>query len=125
MIAGVCVPIMCTRGTTETCEKELLTCSAREGCYCGGRTSPAAACRWLASEAAPPVVREMLAITVVESIKRGGGGEKVGYKEERKRRVLTTEDSDTRLRIIKRLNLLVSQPFLYIYIYTHTQGNIQ
>ena len=90
MIAGVCVPIMCTRGTTETCEKELLTCSAREGCYCGGRTSPAAACRWLASEAAPPVVREMLAITVVESIKKRGregrlqGGEKEKSSDNRR-----------------------------------------
>jgi hypothetical protein len=36
---------------------------------------------------------------------------------ERGRRVLRAEGSDTKLRIIRRLNLMVSQPFLYIYIY--------
>jgi len=66
-IAGVCVLIMC-RGTTETCEKESLTCSEREGCCCGGRTPSATACRWLAGGALPPVVREKSAPAAVESI---------------------------------------------------------
>jgi len=35
---------------------------------------------------------------------------------EREKRVLMAEDSDTKLRIIRRLNLLVSQPFLYIFV---------
>jgi len=48
-IAGVCVPIMC-KGTTKTCEEESETCSASEGCCCGGKTQP--------------VMREKLAATV-------------------------------------------------------------
>jgi hypothetical protein len=39
---------------------------------------------------------------------------------EREKRVLTAEDSDTKLRIIRRLNLLVSQPFLYIFVWQYT-----
>jgi hypothetical protein len=34
----------------------------------------------------------------------------------REKGVLTAEGSDTKLRIIRRLNLMVSQPFLYIYM---------
>jgi hypothetical protein len=45
----------------------------------------------------------------VEKVKRGPAA-----KGERKKRVLTAEDFDTKLRIIGRLNLMVSQPFLYI-----------
>jgi hypothetical protein len=39
---------------------------------------------------------------------------------ERERRVLTAEDSDTKLKIIGWLNLLVSQPFLYICVGQYT-----
>jgi len=54
IITGVCVPIIC-RGTTKTCKKESLMCSAsEEGCYCG-RTPPSTAWRWLADEAAMSV----------------------------------------------------------------------
>jgi hypothetical protein len=66
-IARVCVPILC-RGTTKICDEESLICYASEGCCCGGRTPPPAACRWLAGWAAPPVVREKSAATIVESI---------------------------------------------------------
>jgi hypothetical protein len=45
----------------------------------------------------------------VEKVKRGSAA-----KGGRKKRVLTTKCSDTKLRIIGRLNLMVSQPFLYI-----------
>jgi hypothetical protein len=45
----------------------------------------------------------------VEKVKRGSA-----VKGGRKKRVLTAEGSDTKLRIIGRLNLMVSQPFLYI-----------
>jgi hypothetical protein len=45
----------------------------------------------------------------VEKVKRGAAA-----KGGRKKRVLTVEGSDTKLRIIGRLNLMVSQPFLYI-----------
>jgi hypothetical protein len=45
----------------------------------------------------------------VEKVKRGAAA-----KGGRKKRVLTAEGSDTKLRIIGRLNLMVSQPFLYI-----------
>jgi hypothetical protein len=41
-------------------------------------------------------------------------------REERERRVLTTEGSDTKLRIIGRLDLLVSQPSLYICVGQYT-----
>ena len=34
----------------------------------------------------------------------------------REKRVLTAESFDTKLRIIRRLNLMVSQPFLYICV---------
>jgi hypothetical protein len=47
----------------------------------------------------------------VEKIKRGPA-----TKGGREKRVLTAADSDTKLRIIGRLNLMVSQPFLYICV---------
>jgi len=46
----------------------------------------------------------------VEKVKRGSAA-----KGGKKKRVLTAEGSDIKLRIIGRLNLMVSQPFLYIY----------
>jgi hypothetical protein len=48
------------------------------------------------------------------------GREKASCKGERERRVLTAEGSDTKLRIIRRLNLLVSQHFLYICVRQYT-----
>ena len=66
IIAGVCVPIRC-KGTVETCEEESETCSASEGCCCGGKTPSLAACRWLAVCVAPPVMREK-SVAAVESI---------------------------------------------------------
>jgi hypothetical protein len=51
----------------------------------------------------------------VEKVKRGPTA-----NGEREKRVLTAEDSDTKLRIIGRLNLMVSQPFLYIYVGQYT-----
>ena len=82
-IARVCVLIMC-KGTTETREKESLTCSTSEGYCCGGRTPPPEACRWLAGGAAPLVVKEKLATTVVESIEeRRGEGRLQGEEGER------------------------------------------
>jgi hypothetical protein len=47
----------------------------------------------------------------VEKVKRGPV-----VKGGREKRVLTAESSDTKLRIIGKLNLMVSQPFLYIYM---------
>jgi hypothetical protein len=47
----------------------------------------------------------------VEKVKRGPTA-----KGGREKRVLTAAGSDTKLRIIRRLNLMVSNPF-YIYIY--------
>jgi len=41
-------------------------------------------------------------------------------KEEREKGVLTAEGSNTKLKIIRRLNLMVSQPFLYICIGQYT-----
>jgi hypothetical protein len=41
------------------------------------------------------------------------------------KRVLIAENSDTKLRIIRRLNLLVSQPFLYIYVGQYTIGMVR
>jgi hypothetical protein len=41
---------------------------------------------------------------------------KPAAKGGREKRVLKTESSDTKLRIIRRLNLMVSQPFLYICV---------
>jgi hypothetical protein len=41
--------------------------------------------------------------------------EEAGYRGERERKVLTAEDSDIKLKIIGRLNLLVSQHF-FIYM---------
>ena len=67
MIVGVCVPIR-GKGTTKTCEEKSETCSTSGGCYCEGRTPPAATCRWLAGWAAPLVVREKSTATAVEFI---------------------------------------------------------
>jgi hypothetical protein len=50
----------------------------------------------------------------VEKVKRGSAA-----KGGREKRVLMSKSSDTKLRIIGRLNLMVSQPFLYIYIYIY------
>ena len=47
----------------------------------------------------------------VEKVKRGPAA-----KGGRRKRILTAENSDTKLRIIGRFNLMVSQPFLYIYV---------
>jgi hypothetical protein len=44
------------------------------------------------------------------------GREEADCRGERERRVLTAEGSDTKLRIIGRLNLLDSQPFLYVCV---------
>jgi hypothetical protein len=51
----------------------------------------------------------------VEKVKRGPA-----TKGGREKRVLTAESSDTKLRIIGRLDLMVSQPFLYIYVGQYT-----
>jgi len=50
----------------------------------------------------------------VEKVKRGSA-----VKRGKEKRVPTTASSDTKLRIIGRLNLMVSKPFLYIYIYIY------
>jgi len=59
----------------------------------------------------------------------GGSSSRVHLEEEermlaarrkRRRRVLTAESSDTKLRITGRLNLLVSQPFVYIRVGQYT-----
>jgi len=47
----------------------------------------------------------------IEKVRRGSA-----IKGGREKRVLTAAGSDTKLRIIGRLNLMVSQPFLYIYV---------
>jgi hypothetical protein len=44
---------------------------------------------------------------------------------ERGRRVLTAKDSNTKLRIIRRLNLMVSQPFLYICVGQYTIAMVE
>ena len=50
-----------------------------------------------------------------------GEGERMSAaRRKKRRRVLTAESSDTKLRIIGRLDLLVSQPFLYIYVGQYT-----
>jgi hypothetical protein len=41
-------------------------------------------------------------------------------RRKKRRRVLTTESFDIKLRIIGRLNLMVSQPFLYICVGQYT-----
>jgi hypothetical protein len=51
----------------------------------------------------------------VEKVKRGPTA-----KGGREKRVLTAESSDIKLRIIGRLNIMVSQPFLYIYVGQYT-----
>jgi hypothetical protein len=56
----------------------------------------------------------------VEKVKRGSA-----TKGEREKRVLTTADSDTKLRIIGRFNLMVSQPFLYICVRQYTIAMVE
>jgi hypothetical protein len=51
----------------------------------------------------------------VEKVKRGPAA-----KGGREKRVLTAESSNTKFRIIGRLNIMVSQPFLYIYVGQYT-----
>jgi hypothetical protein len=46
----------------------------------------------------------------------GEGGSRSRVYKKREEIVLIAEGSDTKLRIIRRLNLLVSQPFLYICV---------
>jgi hypothetical protein len=41
-------------------------------------------------------------------------------RRKKRRRVLMAESFDTKLRIIERLDLLVSQPFLYICVGQYT-----
>jgi hypothetical protein len=53
----------------------------------------------------------------------GEGERRPAAGGERGRRVLTAEDSNTKLRIIRRLNLMVSQPFLYICVGQYTINN--
>jgi hypothetical protein len=101
------------KGTTETCEEESETCSASVGCCWGEKTPPAAAWGWLAGCAAPPVERE---VGGSSRIHVGKIERKPAAKGGREKRVLKTESSDTKLRIIRRLNLMVSQPFLYICV---------
>jgi len=43
----------------------------------------------------------------------------------REKRVLTTESSNTKLRIIRRLNLIVNQPFLYICVGQYTIAMVE
>jgi hypothetical protein len=116
-IDEVCVP-MRGKGTAETCEEESETCFASGGCCWGAKIPPAAAWGWLAGCAAPPMERGKLAATVesMEEKRERGSAAKGG----REKGVLMAEGSDTKLRIIRRLNLMVSQPFLYIYVGQYT-----
>ena len=50
----------------------------------------------------------------------GEGGSRSRVYKEREEIVLIAEGSDTKLRIIRRLNLLVRQPFLYICVRQYT-----
>ena len=50
----------------------------------------------------------------------GEGGSRSRVHREREEIVLIAEGSDTKLRIIRRLNLLVRQPFLYICVRQYT-----
>jgi len=56
----------------------------------------------------------------VEKVKRGSA-----VKGGREKRVLTTAGSDTKLRIIGRLHLMVSQPFLYICVGQYTIAMVE
>ena len=50
-----------------------------------------------------------------------GVGERMSAaRRKKRRRVLMVESFDTKLRIIERRNVLVSQPFLYIYVGKYT-----
>jgi hypothetical protein len=49
-----------------------------------------------------------------------GGSNNYRVHREKEERVLIAENSDTKLRIIRRLNLLVSQYFQYIYVVQYT-----
>ena len=97
-IAWVDVPIM-WRGTTKTWEEKLLFCYANgEGCCC--RRAPSiAACEWQVGWAATLIWWRQKSAATTESI----------WKI--KREVLMAEDSDTKLRRNRKLNLLVSQSF--------------
>jgi DNA-binding transcriptional ArsR family regulator len=50
----------------------------------------------------------------------GEGGSRSRVYKKREEIVLIAEGSDTKLRIIRRLNLLVRQPFLYICVRQYT-----
>jgi DNA-binding transcriptional ArsR family regulator len=54
------------------------------------------------------------------SVVGGEGGSRSRVYKEREEIVLIAEGSDTKLRIIRRLNLLVRQPFLYICVRQYT-----
>jgi len=56
----------------------------------------------------------------IEKVKRGSTA-----KGGREKRVLTAAGSDTKLRIIRRLNLMVSQPFLYICVGQYTIAMVE
>jgi len=56
----------------------------------------------------------------IEKVKRGSAA-----KGGREKRVLTAACSDTKLRIIRRLNLMVSQPFLYICVGQYTIAMVE
>jgi hypothetical protein len=103
-IAGVCVP-MRGKGTSETCEEELETCSA------SGTGSRLGMAGWLCCTTGGE--REVGGSCRIHGGKRERGPAAKGRRE---KGVLTAEGSDTKLRIIRRFNLMVSQPFLYIYV---------
>jgi hypothetical protein len=56
----------------------------------------------------------------VEKVKRGSA-----TKGGREKRVLMAAGSNTKLRIIGRLNLMVSQPFLYICVGQYTIAMVE
>jgi len=59
----------------------------------------------------------------LEKQKEGRLQEGEGEGEGEGKGFLTTENFDTMFRIIRRLNLLVNQPFIYIYIYEAIYNN--
>jgi hypothetical protein len=102
-IDGVDVPTM-WRGTTETWEEEPWFCSACKGCCWCGKAPPTAACEWLAGWSTPLVWWREKSAAAAKSIR------------EKERRVMIAKSSNTKLRKIMRLNLLVSQSFLFIHV---------
>ena len=74
---------------------------------------------WVAGWAAPPFWWGGVGGSS-NRVHLGEGERRPTARREMRRRVLTTEDSNTKLRIIERLNLLVSQPFLYICVGQYT-----